>query len=627
MTPARGALLAVAALVVALPLYRVAQLYRAEHASDVQVGLVYDSGALARSGFIRDAYESVAQEEGIPHRWLSTADLMLLDVRQTARRYLALVFPDGLVQNLPSGVRDRTREYMEAGGHIAVVFDPGIREPSGAYRSGGLLADLVGVQYQRYRALGDRSYRQGTVRFDDVGDAKAWHIPPGKFLDGLMLGGYAYGGLSYPIAATEPLTPHLQTFATDGDDIVLSVRPYGQGQALWVNLPLGYLKAYSDDMPLRIVLRTFLYDMVRVPHLIPSPGGVGGLVINWHIDSRIEMEGLPNLLRSGLVRPALRQDFHITAGPDRDRPGDNLGFDACGRGEALLRQVLPYGGVGSHGGWAHNWFSEALEQKRLTPGQIEAEIRRNNDCLARITGAPIRGYAAPAGVHPQPTVTRILEKLGMRAYYYTGDTGSPPNRTFFDGRPVSDRVWAFPVTPNGRYAAIGEMVRAGMDTTAIDRWLQELLDYIVAERTIRLMYSHAYDMLNPASQEAFRRFVDRAEELEHAGSLTVETMVYFGDFMDRFVKTEYSFAREGGELTVALANPEGLHGIAFAVPAGCLAQAFPVDPRLTHVLDPRGYHVFAVTARDTGLHIRIPLAAAALQAPSLRCGADPSRPG
>jgi hypothetical protein len=626
MTPAHGLLLAVAALAVALPLYRASQLDLAESARDVQVGLVYDSQALERQGFIRDAYESVAQEEGIPHRWLSTADLMLLDGQQTARRYLALVFPDGLVQKLPSGVLDRTREYMDAGGHVAVVFDPGIREPSGVYRSGGLLADLVGVQYLRYRALGDRSYRQGAVRFNDAGDARAWHIPAGKFYQGLMLGGYAYGGLTYPMAATEPLTLDLQTFATDQGDIVLSVRTYGQGQALWVNLPLGYLKAYSDDMPLRQVLRTFLYDMVRVPHLIPSPGGIGGLVINWHIDSRIEMEGIPNLLRSSLVRPGLRHDFHITAGPDRDRPGDNLGFDACGRGESLLRQLPAYGGLGSHGGWAHNGFSNALEQKRLTPSAIEAEIRRNNDCLARIAGTPIRSYAAPNGVHPQPTVTRILEKLGMRAYYYTGDTGSPPNRTFFDGRIVSDRVWAFPVMPNGRYAAIGEMVEAGVEAAEIDRWLQELLDYIVAERTIRLMYSHGYDMLNPSSLEAFRRFVGRAEELEQAGTLKVETMAHFADFMDRFVKTEYSFSRDGGELVVALSNPEGLQGISFAVPAGCVAEAFPVAANLTHARDPGGYHVFAVTARDTRLRIRIPLAEATARAPSLRCPADQARP-
>jgi peptidoglycan/xylan/chitin deacetylase (PgdA/CDA1 family) len=622
MTPARRVWLAVAALAVALPLYRTSQLYLAERARDVEVGLVYEPSALGRQRFIRDAYESVAQEEGIPHRWISTADLMLLDGRQIARRYLALVFPDGLVQSLPSGILDRTRQYMEAGGSIAVVFDPGVREPSGVYRSGGLLADLVGVQYLRYQALGDQAYRQGTVQFDNAGDARAWHIPPGKFFEGLMLGGYAYGGLTYPMAATEPLSPHLQTFATDREDIVLAVRPYGQGQALWVNLPLGYLKAYSDDMPLRLMLRTFLFDMVRVPHLIPSPGGVGGLVINWHIDSRIETEGIPNLLRSGLVRPALREDFHVTAGPDRDRPGDNLGFDACGRGEALLRQILPYGGVGSHGGWAHNWFSEALEQNRLTSSQIEAEIRRNNDCLARVTGTAIRGYAAPAGVHPQPTVTRILEHLGMRAYYYTGDTGSPPNRTFFDGRLVSNRVWAFPVTPNGRYAAIGEMVRAGMDPAGIDRWLQELLDYIVAERTIRLTYSHGYDMLNPASREAFRRFVDRAEELEQAGRLTVETMVYFADFMDRFVRTEFAFAREGSDLVVTLANPDGLHGISFAVPAGCVPEALPADPRLTHLRDPRGYHVFAVTAQDTRLSVRLPLAEAIARAPSLRCVAD-----
>src|SRR5262245_2480256 len=155
MTPARGLVLASVALLVGLLAYRAAALYLAGSAGDVQVGFVYDSRALRGRGFLREAYQSVAQEEGIPHRWLSTADLLLLDGHETARRYPALVFPDGLVQQLPSGVLDRTREYMEAGGHIAVVFDAGVREPSGAYRSGGLLADLVGVQYLRYRELGD----------------------------------------------------------------------------------------------------------------------------------------------------------------------------------------------------------------------------------------------------------------------------------------------------------------------------------------------------------------------------------------------------------------------------------------------------------------------------------------
>jgi hypothetical protein len=334
---------------------------------------------------------------------------------------------------------------------------------------------------------------------------------------------------------------------------------------------------------------------------------LGGLVINWHLDSRVEMDGIPILLRSGLVRSDLREDFHVTAGPDRDRPGDGLGFDACGRGEKLLRQLLPHGGIGSHGGWAHNWFSEGLLENRFSPSEIERLIRINNDCLARVAGGPIRAYAAPAGVHPQPVATRALEQLGMLAYYYTGDSGSSPNRTFYDGKMVSRKVWAFPVSPNGRDASVAEMLEAGLSGNDIETWLQGILDYTVAERSIRLVYSHGYDMREPVARAPFQRFVARAAGLQAQGLLTVETMVSFAEFLDRFLKTEYSFTRVDGQLVIDLANPSGLQGIAFAVPASWVAAEFPVPAGLTRVSEPRGYHVFVVQSSETRYRAGIPL--------------------
>jgi peptidoglycan/xylan/chitin deacetylase (PgdA/CDA1 family) len=600
--------LALAGVLLAVPAYRVTQLHSGGTEPVERIAFVYDPAALGRAGFVRDAYAAVLQEEGIPHEWLPAADFVLLEGRETARRFRAVVFPDGLVQGVGTGIRDRAREYLEAGGDIAVVFDAGIREPSGAYRAGGLLAELVGVEYLLYRALGDQSYRQGSVRFDDPAAARYWRIPAGKLYQGQVVAGYAYGGLVYPMAAARPIARDLEVFAADRSTPVLSLRRHGRGRALWVNLPLGYLKAYGDDLLLRQVLRTFVFDVVELPHLVPAPGGVGGLVINWHLDSRIEMDGIPALLEHGLVRPGIRQDFHVTAGPDRDRPGDGLGFEACGRGEALLRRLAPHGAIGSHGGWAHNAFSQALVEKRLSRAEIRELIRRNNDCLARVAGRPIRAYAAPNGVHPQPTVTSVLEELGIRAYYYTGDTGAPPNRTFFDGRMVSDRVWAFPVTPNGRHAAVGEMVEQGLSAPEIDRWLQSLLDYVVEERTIRLMYSHGYDMLVPSSRAAFRRFVDRAEALQREGRLTVETMEHFVEFLDRLLRTDYTFARAGGSLAVTLANPAGLRGVAFAVPAGWLGERPATPDGLEHRGEGGRYHVYAVRTDATRLDVRLPLA-------------------
>lgn len=595
-------------LLVAIPLYRATQLYSGGARPVLQVGLVYDSAALGRNGFIREAYQSVLEEEGIPHAWVPLADFVLLEGAEAARRFRALVFPDGLVQQMPTGALDRVRQYLAAGGSIAAVFDPGIKEPSGAYRAGGLLADVVGVQYLLYESLRDQSYRQGSIRFEDVRNARFWGIPSGKLYEGQVVAGYAYGGLVYPMAAVRAIAPDLTVYAREHGEPVLSLRRHGAAHALWVNLPLGYLKAYSDDLLLRQILKTFVFDVVGVPRLMPSPRGVGGLVINWHIDSRIEMRGIPALVEHGLVRPGLRQDFHVTAGPDRDRPGDDLGFDACGRGAELVRELSRYGGIGSHGGWAHNAFSQALLEGRLSPREIEELIRKNNECLARVTGRPVRAYAAPNGVHPQPTVTRVLEKLGMRAYYYTGDSGSSPNRTFFDGKRISASVWSFPVTPNARYAAIGEMVEKGVGAAEIERWLQDLLDYMVAERSVRLMYSHGYDMLHAPSREAFRRFVDRAEALQQAGVLTVETMEYFVDFMDRFLKTRYTFTRTGDELAVSLENAAGLPAIAFAMPAGWLREPVPAVPGLRHTQDPRGHHVFAVQSDVTRLEVRLPLA-------------------
>jgi hypothetical protein len=195
----------------------------------------------------------------------------------------------------------------------------------------------------------------------------------------------------------------------------------------------------------------------------------------------------------------------------------------------------------------------------------------------------------------------------MVAYYYTGDSGSSPNRTFFDGKMVSQKVWAFPVTPNGRYASVAEMVEAGLTEVDIDAWLEGLLDFIVAERSIRLMYSHGYDMLEPISRAPFERFVARAAGLQARGLLTVDTMVAFAEFLDRFLRTEYSFARVDGQLVVSLANPSGVQGIAFAVPAGWVAAEFRVPAGLTRVSESRGYHVFAVQSNETRYRAGIPL--------------------
>lgn len=129
---------------------------------------------------------------------------------------------------------------------------------------------------------------------------------------------------------------------------------------MYVNLPLGYLKSYADDFPLRTFLRTFLFKVVKIPHLVNVPYGTGGLVVNWHVDSSIDWKSIPYMIENNYLRKGIEYSIDITAGDFRDKPGDGLGFDACGKGKDLVRKLAEFGIIGSHGGWGHNFFSNNI---------------------------------------------------------------------------------------------------------------------------------------------------------------------------------------------------------------------------------------------------------------------------
>jgi hypothetical protein len=99
---------------------------------------------------------------------------------------------------------------------------------------------------------------------------------------------------------------------------------------MFANLPLGRVKSFSDDLPIKAFLRAFLYRTVQIPHLASAPDAKGGLVFNWHIDSSVEWRTIPQAIKNRYLRKGIRYSIHVTAGDFRDKPGDGLGFDACG---------------------------------------------------------------------------------------------------------------------------------------------------------------------------------------------------------------------------------------------------------------------------------------------------------
>lgn len=573
--------------------------------SEFSILLVYTSFLKQENSHILKAYKSVLKEEGIPFESIGSHLLQSIRVDDVAKNHPAVIFPDGAARYLMPGLEAWVKEYLRAGGNVIVVYDAGTVSVKKAFLKEALFSDITGINYMTYGRYGEEAYTLGNIKFMDRKSSDFFQVPFGKTEEGLLLGGYAYGKLEYPIVRNEyrlAVTPE-ELYATvvtqKGEEFpALVVRNYGKGKVLYANLPLGHLKCFSDDLPLRSVLRAFLLKSVKIPHLLNTPYGKGGLVINWHIDSSIDWESVDFMLKEGYLIKELKYSLHVTAGDFRDEPDDGLGFDACGQGKKMLELIKEYGVVGSHGGWAHNWFSSNIEKNRFGRSDIYEYIQKNNECLESVVGYKIVEYAAPNGTHPQPMTTEVLEDLGFIAYYYTGDTGSSPNRTFFNGKMISNRTIAFPILPYGKSASFYEMELRGLSEENVRKWLFECVNFVMENRTVRLIYSHPYDI--PEYPKAIKSFLEFASQKQKEGKISVDTMTSFAEFFLRFLKTEYHFSYESRGLVISLDNPEGLQGITVGVPKA--GHYRPDSPDLSIVEDEDFFYVTVIPpAKEIGI--------------------------
>ena len=534
--------------------------------------LAYHPEYLRKVPHILDAYESVLREEGVPVERIDVHDIASISVGELVRWAPVVILPDGVLQNLPEQFDKWAKRYLAQGGNLLVVYDAGVRNKKGFFLDTSVLADIFGLNTITYANAGGQSYDYGSIQFTSATSRDFFQIPPGKTDARLFLSGYRYGKLKYPLAGNKPLDriPEKTIYAygiTEQNEkyVAILLTEYSRGKALYVDLPLGYLKANADDLPLRSVVRTFLFDVVAIPHIMNVESGRGNIIINWHIDSNVEFETLSQMKQSGLLRKNVPASFHITAGDFCYTPGDGCGFDACGKGRSLVELMKTYGSIGSHGGWGHNWFADNIKNGVFREKEMQQYIEKNNACLESITGYRIVEYSAPVGVQPQPLSANLLEKLGYSAYYSTGDTGSPPNRSFQNGTMLTEKVIAFPIMPFGRSASLEEMSTLDHRTEhEVRDWFYGVLSYAARNRTTRLIYSHPNNITR--YPRAVKAFMDRAESLQRHGDLAVRTMSDYAAFFLRFLKTTYSFDQAATQLTITLKNPDGLAGICVALP-------------------------------------------------------------
>lgn len=564
--------LAVLALT-AFSLYSVILIYRTStlaKTKDFSVFIVQNPFLAADAPYILKAYKSVLDEEGVAYKVVNDTVLLSLDLDSVLRNTPVIIFPDSIAQTLPEDLRSFIITYLNKGGNVVIVYDAGTKDTRGARLRETIFADIISINYITSDSLKEEAYNMGRFSVHKQ-NLDLFQIPAGKIYEGSLMGGSPYGKLKYPVAKTElrrgikkeEIYAELITEAGKKYPAVV-MKKYGRGRVLYVNLPLGRLKASSDDFPLRSMLRAFLFNVVKIPHLMNTNYGRGGLSINWHIDSSLDRKNISEVIKEDYFRKEIEYSFHISAGDFRDAPGDGLGFDACGTGRDHVILLSDYGTIGSHGGWASNWFSENITKGAFHKKEIYEYIKKNNDCLELISGQKVLEYSAPNGTHPQPATTRILEKLGVTAYFYTGDAGSPPNRTFADGKMVSGNVIAFPAMTFGRFASIPEMKKAGMPEKDIKNQLIKTVNYLTDSRTVSLVYFHPDDIRH--YPDAFRSFLDHAVQQQGQGKLEIRSMTYFSEFTRRFLKTKFSFQIKTDSMVLNLENMEGLEGIAVAIP-------------------------------------------------------------
>ena len=527
-----------------------------------------------------------------------------------------VILPDSIHQQTSDLFVATLHRFVGEGGKLMLVYDAGTFCLNGAFAAGrSRLSDLAGVDYALYDQLGDK-----TIQWSKVTSTNAivsrMEIPPGKYYpfhagtDGFALkdgstvaaGGtfdvelrrYKYGDLQYPSFVTSGNYAGEVLFRSS-NGLVAGQQPYQKGSVLFVNLPLGYLKGSTDGLMLHVFLKYFAGHALSLPYLVPVPDGVGGLVLNWHIDSNAAIKPLQGMSSWSLLQQG-PYSIHITAGPDSGKLGDRKGFDVDHNpvSQDLIRKYEGLGyEIGSHGGWIHDYFSAHVETDN--PKDLEQFLALNKDSLERVTGKPVEEYSAPNGNQP-PWVTHWLEAHGFVAYYFTGDTGMGPTQGYRNGEREARNVWAFPILHLDRAAGFEEFMTEGYSDAEVARWLAAITDFTTDQHSVRLMYFHPPGML--PYHDLVDRWMEQTGRLKADGRFRWYTMTELANFLNARKQVKWKMSDNGGLITVEATHPQTLDHETWRIPATRFAQPQIVEGSAKVVRDNDAWMIIAGEGRN-----------------------------
>jgi hypothetical protein len=371
------------------------------------------------------------------------------------------------------------------------------------------------------------------------------------------------------------------SFVTDGNysgtvllhsdaTIVAGDHRYEKGSVLFVNLPLGYLKSNTDGLLLHSFLKYFAVHTLGLPYLMSVPDGVGGLVLNWHVDSNVAIHPLQELLSWTPLQEQGNYSIHITAGPDARTFGDRLGFDAEHNplSAELIQHYAKAGHeIGSHGGWIHDYF--ATHADTGDPADLEQLLALNKGALERVSGKPVVEYSAPSGNQPE-WVTRWLEAHGFLAYYFTGNTGMGPTQGYRDGVRESQKMWEFPILHLDRAAAFEEMRPEGYSDRQVENWLEAVAEFAANQRSVRLVYFHPPGIL--PYKQVVMNWLEVTGRLKSEGRFRWYTMTELANFLNSRKQVNWELSEDNGVATLEATHPQSLEHLTWLFPAARYAK-------------------------------------------------------
>ena len=548
-------------------------------------------------------WQQTASEEGIKLEVISASQFVRAR-KKDQFAYAGIVVADTIHRRASAYLTDTLREYVKSGGKLMLVFDALTHDLNGAYPDKtARMTDLTGVEYALYDKFGKNVITtrpvistSDTVKHLAIAPGRTEKLDPIDYQNHVFdewMTTYRYQELQYPVFQTGKVTADTEVLMmTPERQVVASQRKQGMGRVLFVNLPLSLLKNSTDGILMHDFLRYFSDEFVALPRLLSAPSGIGGLILNIHVDNGAAIKSLSTLQKLGVFEQG-PYSIHFTAGPDVNQLGDGLGMDASHN--PLTQQWIRYlqargNAIGNHGGWMHNYFGTHIDESNRST--YEKFLTMNNEAMQKITGRPVTEYSAPLGNHPI-WVTDWLASHDASSYYTTANLGMGPTRTFRNNSMIDSKTWSIPITPFGRIASFEEAMFARQAAEPMTNWLLALANFVSTNQTIRQIYCHPIGV--PYFADSMQSLLATTKALSEQHHFKWRTMSETAAFMSRRESAVWYMTVKQEQLELRASHSTSLNELSWQIPDTLCREPQIREGKATLVKD---HHNWIMTAGD-----------------------------